>query len=154
MLGLLGWMGTAAALEARAAGPTLAVRSLAAGVELSWPLADGTYALETTLALGPTAAWTEVTTPGTVADGRRVVIVSAADQARYFRLRATVLAPVTVAWTSPAAGEAGVSVKRETTFRLSAPLAARPRWTATGSSPPPPAGGSWPAPNWAVTAKP
>ncbi len=56
VLGLLGWVCTVAAIEARAAGPTLAVRSLAEGVELSWPLADGTYALETTLALGPAAA--------------------------------------------------------------------------------------------------
>ncbi|MBK9140762.1 MAG: hypothetical protein IPM17_18745 [Verrucomicrobia bacterium] len=104
------------------AQPALEVRQIGGGVELSWPAASP-YSVEATATLSADSVWQPVPELPAVVGDRRVLVVPAVETARFFRLRAVALEPVTVAWTSPAGGEAGVSVKRETTFRLSAPLA-------------------------------
>ena len=104
------------------AQPAMEVRQTSGGVELSWPAA-GSYVVESAAALTANTVWQPMNEVPAVLGERRVLVVPAIDTTRFFRLRAVALEPVTVAWTSPAAGEAGVSVKRETTFRLSAPLA-------------------------------
>ena len=106
------------------AQPALEVRQEGARIELSWPAAGEPYQLESTAALGPLSDWQAWPEPPATAGERRVLTVTPADAARFFRLRAMTLEPVTVAWTSPAGGEADVSIRRETTFYLSAPLSA------------------------------
>jgi hypothetical protein len=101
----------------------LEIRETGALVELRWPASGDPYQVESTLTLGPLSNWqTWPEPPATVGD-RRVLVVTPTEATRFFRLRAVALEPVTVTWTSPAGGEVGVSVKRESTFRLSAPLA-------------------------------
>jgi hypothetical protein len=96
---------------------------LANGVELSWEAAAEGYVPETVAALVPGAVWQAVAEPVTVEGGRRVLTLGGGDSTRFFRLRGAVGDWVTVVWTSPASGEGGVAVTRETVFRLSAPLA-------------------------------
>jgi hypothetical protein len=111
-----------AAIAVRAQ-PALDVRQTGIGVELSW-IATEPYTVEATTALIANTVWEPVNEVVTVVDGRRFLLLPATDATRFFRLRAGALAPVTVAGTSPAAGEGGVAVTRETVFRLDAPLAA------------------------------
>ncbi|MBE7504396.1 MAG: Ig-like domain-containing protein [Verrucomicrobiales bacterium] len=107
-----------------AAQPVLDIRALSGGVELSWDAAAEGYVPESVTVLGPGALWQPVSEPVTLQAGRRVLALGAGDRTRFYRLRRAVTDAVTVAWTSPARGEGGVAVTRETVFRLSAPLAA------------------------------
>lgn len=109
----------------RAAAPALGAARLPDGrITVAWPAAASDYVLEQSAALGPAAAWAGVTDSAVTAGDTRSVTLSAVGAARYFRLRQAGGALVTVAATLPAAGEAGVSVRRETVFLLSGPLAA------------------------------
>lgn len=93
-------------------------------INLTWPGADTGYTLETTAVLGPGAIWQPVPTDPVLANGRHTVVLAAAAQTRFFRLRRSGAAALTdIAETSPAQGESGVAVTRETIFRFSAPLA-------------------------------
>jgi hypothetical protein len=94
-------------------------------VSLSW-LNNVASVLETSTRLGPGADWQPVDRAATVVDGRASLIFFPDDQQRFFRLRqssAPAVSLATVRETSPAQGESGVAVARETIFRLSAPLA-------------------------------
>lgn len=123
-VGLPFWLAGSLLLAASGAGqPVLDIRPLAGGVELSWDAAAEGYVPETVSALGPGAVWQVVAEPVTLRAGRRVLTVGAGDKTRFYRLRGGVMDPVTVVWTSPAPGEGGVAVTRETVFRLSAALA-------------------------------
>ncbi|MFN0069678.1 MAG: Ig-like domain-containing domain, partial [Limisphaerales bacterium] len=107
-----------------AADPALQIEALSAGrYRLAWPAADAGYVLEGSPAVGAGAAWTPA--PATPqADGARltVTVVAGADP-RFYRLVRLPVLPARVAATSPAAGETGVSVNRESVFRFDAPLA-------------------------------
>ncbi len=113
-----------AAVSVGLAQPTLEVRSVPAGVEVSWPATATGYLPESANALGSGQPWNAVQEAVSVVGDRQVLVLPAGALARFVRLRQVVTSPVTVAWTSPAAGEAGVSVTRETVFQLTAPLAA------------------------------
>lgn len=105
------------------AQPNLEIHETGAQVELRWPASGDPYQVESTLTLEPQSNWQPWSEPPVIVGNQHVLAVTPTEATRFFRLRAVVLEPVTVAWTSPAGGEAGVSVKRESTFRLSASLA-------------------------------
>lgn len=114
-----------AAWAARAALPALEVVRRSGGlVELSWPVAAGAR-LESADALGTGGVWAAAPEAGSATEraGRMVVVVGPSSTARFFRLRGDVVGLTTVSATSPAVGETGVAVTRETVFRLSGPLA-------------------------------
>lgn len=90
-------------------------------IRLSWPGSAGPVQLEITDELG--AAWLPTEIVPIVTGEDRVVEVPAAFVAQYFRLRLLDEAALTVESTSPATGEGGVAVTRETVVRLSAALA-------------------------------
>ncbi|MBL9126706.1 MAG: Ig-like domain-containing protein, partial [Verrucomicrobiales bacterium] len=93
-------------------------------VVLSWPSTDSSFALEATAKLGAGASWQPITDSPTVSNGRFTVSLAAGDRTRFFRLRDTAGAALaSVSETSPAPGESGVAVTRETIFRLSGSLA-------------------------------
>lgn len=106
------------------AQPTIQVRQTTAGVELSWTDDAVAYQAESSRTVGAAAQWEPVNEEVSMVGGRRVLVVSAGQATRFFRLRAGLGTSLTLAWTSPAPGEAGVAVTRETVFRFSAPLAA------------------------------
>lgn len=106
------------------AQPVLEIRQLAGGVELSWPAAAGAFVPETVPALATGAVWQPVAEAVVTVGDSRVLTLPATPATQFFRLRQSSLEPLAVVWTSPAAGEAGVAVTRETVFRLSEPLAA------------------------------
>ena len=105
-------------------GATLGIRLSNGRVILHWPNAQGSFVLEESASLGPEARW-EATgqIPQQVADQLEVSVAPSAS-ARYYRLRgqAEQATPVHIEQSSPANGESGVAVTRETILRLSGPL--------------------------------
>lgn len=93
-------------------------------VRLSWEDSTGTLALESTAVLTATANWQPVSGTPLLQGTQRILEIPVADATQFYRLTGSP-GLLTVAWTSPAAGEAGISVNRETVFELSAPLAAQ-----------------------------
>ncbi len=90
-------------------------------VRLSWPGESGQQQLE--FAPGVERPWSTSALTVQVIGGQNVVDLQPTDAARFFRLRGLAGAlPLTLASTSPAQGEGGVAVTRETIFRLSGPL--------------------------------
>ncbi|MBE7500912.1 MAG: Ig-like domain-containing protein [Verrucomicrobiales bacterium] len=94
-------------------------------IRLSWEDPGGGFALESSSALGPGASWQAVDVTPVVEGTSRRVNLGVTAQTGYFRLRGPASsAPLTIVESSPAAGEGGVAVTRETVFRFSGPLAA------------------------------
>ncbi|MFM8357226.1 MAG: Ig-like domain-containing protein, partial [Verrucomicrobiota bacterium] len=93
-------------------------------VVVSWPAAATGYRLEEAASLEGSPAWQPSSSVPVAAGDHWTVTLSPAGTSRYFRLRASAPRPLTtIVETSPANGADGVSVTRETVFRLSAPLA-------------------------------
>lgn len=104
--------------------PPIQVTPLADGrVELSWTSPDGTLLLEQAEALGGAIDWQVATDAPVLEAGRQVVRTQPSGTARFYRLREILGALLTVESTSPASGEGGIAVTRETVFNLTAPLA-------------------------------
>ncbi len=100
--------------------PRLQVATAPEGVELAWTNRAPGYVLETVTAL-PVGQWEEV--PGELpVEGRVSVRLPASPDVRFFRLRERPQMARLLA-VSPAHGESGVSVNRETIAHFSAPLA-------------------------------
>lgn len=116
-----------AACVARAQAPAVLSASRLPGqtVQLTWPAA-GQFVLQEAASLGFPTAWQAVTVPP-VAQGNQLSLILTAGQAqRYFRLISSSQEPLTlIASSSPADGESGVSVTRETVLHFSNPLAAQ-----------------------------
>lgn len=93
-------------------------------LRLSWPESAPEFGLEQTAVLGPGALWTPAQPVPTRADGRFVVRLTPAGESRFYRLRqgAGTRELVRVVSSSPARGEAGVAVTRETILRLDGAL--------------------------------
>lgn len=128
MLPLRGAAGVACLLTAipAIAQPRLSVdMEDAATIRLSWEDPAGGFALESSPALGAAANWLRSGGAPTVQGASRRVSVAVSGQTPYFRLIGTGAdAPLTIVESSPAPGEGGVAVTRETVFRFSGPLAA------------------------------
>ncbi len=92
-------------------------------VRISWPAAAGNFALEAASPLANPPVWKTVTN-GPTQEGLDFVQTFDASQGdHYFRLRGAALpALTTISETSPASGETGVAVTRETIVRFSPPL--------------------------------
>lgn len=123
---LVSWgLMTALAFAGLAATPTLSIRTLAPDrVELSWP-ADATgFALEQAESLTGALSWGAVSGTPATEGGLTSVTLAPSSQTRYFRLSGNSPVVTRIVETSPAAGEGGVSVTRETIVRFSGPLAA------------------------------
>ncbi|MCI0541851.1 MAG: Ig-like domain-containing protein, partial [Verrucomicrobiales bacterium] len=84
----------------------------------------GSFSLEQTDSLTSPVLWRAVSDTVVNAGGKLWVLIRPSTQTRFYRLRAGATAAATIIETSPAFGESGVAVTRETIFRLSAPLAA------------------------------
>jgi len=109
----------------QAATPSLSLQQLTSDqIQLTWPAEAANFALEQADGLAFPAAWLAVNAVPTSAGGVFSVTLPLGAQTRFFRLRGTAPVVTTVIETSPAAGELGVAVTRETIFRFSAPLAA------------------------------
>ncbi len=106
--------------------PTLAIERLSGNkVALSWSTNSSSFHLEQTDDLGPGASWQGVAnTPDTQGALFRLTLDMPV-ATRFFRLQSGNAAPLTsLVRTSPANGDNGVAVTRETIFEFSAPLAA------------------------------
>ena len=91
---------------------------------LLWPAAESGFVLEESSFLSDPSGWQPVPIAPQVGGGHWLVEIEPAAQQRFYRLSAVSSALTVVAETSPAQGEFGVSVNRETVFRFSAPIAA------------------------------
>lgn len=118
----LGWL---LVTSAPGAAPTIEIAELPGGrVQLTAPAPQPGFVLEESAALGPAASWSPVPGAPATSGGPWAVSVASLGQPRFFRLALVSTAPAQIVGTSPAAGETGVSVHRETVFRFDAPLAA------------------------------
>jgi hypothetical protein len=117
------------ALAQLAASPRLSVQvSTNQTVRLAWPETAESYALEEASALNDLAPWTLVSQNSLLQDGEFSVTLNASQANRFFRLR--IQGHTTIGDTSPAEGEQGVAVTRETVLRFTRPLAASTMLTA------------------------
>lgn len=107
------------------AQPRLSVElESASTIRLSWEDPGGRFALESSQALGAAAFWQPLDMPPPVQGASRRVSVAVTAQTRYFRLIGSGAdTPLTLVESSPAPGETGVAVTRETILRFSSPLA-------------------------------
>ena len=101
--------------------PLLTSRTPDGFVQVAWPEAYAAFALETSPVLGPEARWTPLSSTPAPEGLLRVILLEPADSTRFLRLRALALSGI--AATSPASGESGVAVTRETIVRFEQPLA-------------------------------
>lgn len=108
-------------LHCHAAPPTLSWSATENRIELHWPAAEGAYLLEESVTLAAGGTWSQVLTPPKEVGGEFVVALTILRDTRFFRLRTAPL--TTIQEVSPADGETGVAVTRETVLRLSNPLA-------------------------------
>jgi hypothetical protein len=93
------------------------------GVELRWPSSSVEFGLEFSSSLSPPGSWQSFVGSTTVQGDRVVAAVNLDESTRYYRLRYSDSAPLTILSTSPSHEETGVAVTRKTVFRLSRPLA-------------------------------
>lgn len=113
--------------EARAAAlPKLSATQIdPQQIRLSWPSDASAFVLESATSIGAASTWIQVSAPRQTDAAGFFVTVSPAGGNRFFRLRESQGNQLTrIVESSPAAGENGVSVTRETVVRLSGPLAA------------------------------
>lgn len=118
---LLAWVGRVVGQ-----GPVLEVELTASGaVRISWSALATGFRLEESPGLDQAAAaWIPVGLEPVEEGGVVSVSIQPVLTARHYRLRSVPGGPTTIVETSPAVGEAGVSVTRETIVRLSGALAA------------------------------
>lgn len=107
------------------AQPIIDIDPVAGGqFELSWPSSEANYRLEESSSLAAGGDWLPSSLVPENLVGRFRVTVGAATGERFFRLARNSVVPAQILETSPAQGETGVSVNRETIFRFDMPLAA------------------------------
>ena len=92
-------------------------------VRLSWPDDGRDYVVERVSALDGVGGWAEWGVAPAIQGDRQVVLLVPGAAAEYYRLRELGPRLTRVALTSPADGEAGVSVLRETVIEFTRPLA-------------------------------
>lgn len=92
-------------------------------VEITWPALTQPFQLESSASLGSPTVWQPSSQSPVRFQGRLVLSVVPQSAQTFFRLRQSAPAGVFVTETSPAAGEGGVAVTRETVVRFSEPLA-------------------------------
>lgn len=128
------WMGLAGllllpVLNSRAQAPELAVELVNGNVRLQWTNNPPGFRLESRAALNLTEDWQSVVMATVLgADNRNTVTLPPSGLDRFFRLGPTPL--TTIAESSPANGEIGVGVMRETILRFSTPLATNTLFSA------------------------
>lgn len=108
--------------------PHLTIQSLGTRpneVRISWPDANGPWLLEQSATLSSSPPWLPVSVTPQVVNGQATATLVPTATQQFFRLRAGTVTPVLtrIAETSPAHGETGVAVTRETIVRFTAPLA-------------------------------
>src|SRR5262249_16558841 len=110
------------ASHAHAQGPSLAIDSSSGGqLKLSW--AGAGFTLEQTARLGSGASWSSANASVSQVNGRTSASIPIGSSSQYFRLRgAGGPTLTTIIGTSPAIGESGVSVNRETIAEFSEAL--------------------------------
>ncbi len=119
VLGLIGIFG-----GTKGVSPSLTVlQNIDRTVRLAWPTAPGGFVVEQADSLEPPIQWSTVPESISTVGEIFTVTIAPAAKVRFFRLKQLATEPLTIATTSPAQGETGVAVTRETIFRLSAPLA-------------------------------
>ena|SRR6266545_2134250 len=100
--------------------------------QITWASGITDLVLEETSALGPSALWRRVTQSPALANNQYSVTLDASGGTRFLRLRSGALEPLTtIRETSPADGETGVAVTRETIVHFSLPLAVNTVLTPT-----------------------
>ncbi|MBL9129358.1 MAG: Ig-like domain-containing protein, partial [Verrucomicrobiales bacterium] len=105
------------------AAPSLSIETtLGRGIRLSWNQAEGAFAPEWTDSLRSPTTWNPIDGFQLLPGGGLSMEMPAATGTRFFRLRSAPL--TTIKESSPAHGESGVAVTRETVLRFSQPLAA------------------------------
>ncbi len=92
-------------------------------VRVEWPSAAGGFQLERTDDLGAVTSWTPILAVPVLIGSKFTVDVPAENSRRFFRLRQTAPPVTHIVESSPANGESGVAVTRETVLRFSGPLA-------------------------------
>jgi hypothetical protein len=121
-------VGASALLSTRAqvaSPPSLTIRATTPqSAVLTWPSAGGNFVVERTASLLPPIAWQTLAQTPVLSGDQRTVTVTVQSGVQYYRLRETSGAMLTIAESSPAPGDRGVAVTRETIFRLTGTLAA------------------------------
>ncbi len=102
--------------------PTLTIHWLPnQEILVAWTNSTAPFVLEEAAALGEFAAWRLVTRPVTIAGDFAAITLDGSQSSRFFRLRTPDL--TRIVQSSPASGETGVAVTRETIFRFNYALA-------------------------------
>ena len=113
------------ALPGFAAAPSLSIQQLPnSQLQITWPGGAAGFSLEQADKLTAPVVWQSVTAAVANSGGIFSVTIPSATQTRFYRLHQTATLPTTILETSPANGESGVAVTRETIFRFDASLAA------------------------------
>ncbi|MCI0536406.1 MAG: Ig-like domain-containing protein [Verrucomicrobiales bacterium] len=104
---------------------SLSIRATAnKATQITWASGITDLMLEETSELGPSALWRPIALSPALANNQYSVTVDASGGARFFRLHSGALEPLTtIRESSPADGETGVAVTRETIVHFSLPLA-------------------------------
>ncbi len=119
-VGLIGRPDSQGAPLPRLAGTRLPDQQIRVG----WPSDTKDFILESSAALDKGAAWATVSGAVQVDGSGFFVVLAPGSTSRFFRLRQTQGTPLaSLEETSPAQGESGVAVTRETILRFTAPLA-------------------------------
>ncbi len=115
------WFASSVCTHAQTPGPLLQVEQISPGqFRVAW-IGSGTFTLEEAASLETPIPWQPVTQTPAPLGGRFSVIIQASARSRFFRLRSGG-ALTRIEQTSPAHGESGVAVTRETIFRFNQPL--------------------------------
>ncbi len=106
-----------------AASPSLSITEVQSGqVKITWTDPSATFVIDQSDALGSGASWLSSAVPSVNGDLRTVTVTPDA-HTRFFRLRQAAQPVTGIDSISPAEGEIGVAVTRETIFRFDGPLA-------------------------------
>ncbi|MSU62107.1 MAG: hypothetical protein EXS31_06885 [Pedosphaera sp.] len=117
--------------QGAASSPKVSVEKVdAITLRLSWPQGSDNLLLEEADRVGPTALWRPSGIAPVLSGTIFAVTVQANGQERFFRLRTQGAGLTQIAESSPAQGEEGVAVTRETVVRFSGPLAANTSLTS------------------------
>ncbi len=121
---LLSWLVCFLGIPCAVGQPAVSIQTAPnQSVRLEWDNGTGLFIPESSTSLQPPVKWEALPVDPVQQGGRMSVTLFASDSTRFFRLRSREVRLTTLSESSPAPGESGVAVTRETVLRFSGPLA-------------------------------